>query len=80
MEAQLDLNPKFEILSSATAPLVAESVRTSRGVEDLVYVADNHDSVYTLDADTGRVIWKRRFPNSLAVPAEATYLCPDTQS
>src|SRR5438045_146014 len=55
---QLDIAPKFEILSSATAPLVSEGVRTAQGVKDVVYVVSNDDTVYALDADTGVAIWK----------------------
>jgi outer membrane protein assembly factor BamB len=77
---QLDIKPQFEILSSSTAPVVAENVGTPRGRKDLVFVVAYNDTVYAIAADSGEVVWKRRFENPLKPGAEATYLCPNTQN
>jgi hypothetical protein len=77
---QLDTAPSVVVLSTLTAPLVVENVRTPQGPEDLVFVVGSNDTVYALEADTGKVAWQRRFPNTLAPKSAATYLCPNTQN
>ena len=71
----LDLTPKFEVLSSATAPLIAGA-----GSRTAVFVVDANDTVYAVDSANGQAIWKRSFPNKLQPKAAATYLCPNTQN
>lgn len=79
-KAQLDITPKFEVLSTSTAPLVVEGVRTAQGAKDLVFVVAADDTVYAIDADTGGTVWKKGFPNPLKPKTAATYLCPNTQN
>src|SRR5579863_3761557 len=76
----LDLTPKFEVLSSSTAPLVVENVATREGPKTVVFVVDANDTVYAVDAANGKTLWKRGFPTSLKPPKAATYLCPNTQN
>jgi outer membrane protein assembly factor BamB len=78
--AQLDITPKFEVLSTSTAPLVATNIRTTQGPRDLVFVVAADSTVYAIDAASGKVVWKRPFPNNLQPKTEATYLCPNTQN
>src|SRR6266568_3236237 len=66
--AQLDTVPKFEVLSTLTAPIVVEGVRTPQGAKDLVFVVGSEDTVYSIDAATGKVFWKKRFANALTPP------------
>ena len=71
----LNVTPKFEVLSSATAPLVANA-----GARSVVFVVDANDTVYAIDAAKGQTIWKRSFENELQPKTAATYLCPNTQN
>ena len=78
--AQLDVKPDVVVLSTATAPLVAEGVRTPQGAKDLVFVVDSADTVYALDAATGKAVWQKKFPNTIPPKQPPTYLCPNTQN
>ena len=78
--AQLDTRPAFEVLSTLTAPLVVESVSTAQGTRDIVIVVGADDAVNAMDADTGRMVWKKKHSNPFEPAAEATYLCPNTQN
>src|SRR5258706_2061193 len=49
-KAQLDTVPKFEVLSTLTAPIVIEGVTTAQGTKDLVFVVGSDDTVYSIDA------------------------------
>jgi len=76
----LDLASKFEVLSTSTAPLVADHVSTAAGLKSLLFVVDAEDTVYAVDAATGKIVWKRGFPKSQQPKTAATYLCPNTQN
>jgi outer membrane protein assembly factor BamB len=77
---QLDIKPKFEVLSSSTAPVIAENIGTARGRKDLIFVVAYDDTVYAIAADSGAIVWRRHFGNPLKPGTDATYLCPNTQN
>jgi outer membrane protein assembly factor BamB len=77
-KTQLSTPPKSIVLSTLTAPLVAEGVSTSQGLKNLVYLLGADDTVFALDADTGTPVWQRAFPNPAAPLWPATWLCSNT--
>ena len=77
---KLDIAPRSEVLSTSTAPLVAEGVSTATGPKDIVFVVANDDSVYAIDAAAGTLLWRKKFPASMKPKTDATYLCPNTQN
>jgi outer membrane protein assembly factor BamB len=46
-------------LNSLTAPVIIGPIFTHRGIKELVFVAGSSDNVYAVDADLGRLFWKR---------------------
>src|SRR5579864_4435997 len=77
---QLSTQPKELVLSTLTAPLVAEGVRTPQGRKTLVFVAGSDDTVYAIDADTGKMFWQKAFPNKVAPRQMTTWLCSNSQN
>jgi outer membrane protein assembly factor BamB len=75
---QLSTPPKVIVLSTLTAPLLAEGVRTARGTKNLVFLLGADDTVFALDADTGRVLWQKTFANPATPMWAATWLCSNT--
>ncbi len=75
---QLSTPAKGIILSTLTAPLVAEGVSTAHGAKSLVFVLGADDTVFALDADTGKVFWQKTFANPAAPIWPATWLCSNT--
>ena len=73
-KTQLSTPPKSIVLSTLTAPLVAEGVTTSQGAKNLVYLLGADDTVFALDADTGTPVWQRAFPNPAAPLWPSTWL------
>jgi outer membrane protein assembly factor BamB len=63
--------------STLTDPLVAEGIATKQGVRKVVYTASAENNVYALDADTGAILWERKFPNKSKPPSPATGNCPN---
>ena len=78
--AQLPVPPREIALSTLTAPLVVEGVTTSQGRQTLLFVVGSDDTVFAIDADSGKVVWQKRFPNTLTPPQIATWLCSNTQN
>jgi outer membrane protein assembly factor BamB len=75
---QLSTPPNGIVLSTLTAPLVAEGVSTARGAKNLVFLLGADDTVFALDADTGKVFWQKSFANPAAPIWPATWLCSNT--
>jgi outer membrane protein assembly factor BamB len=71
---QLDNVPK-ELTSLAT-PVVVDQVKTPRGIKEFVIVAGSSDSVYAVDADTGKLVWKRVFKITATPSRAPNTLCP----
>jgi hypothetical protein len=78
-KAQLATPPREEVLSTLTAPLVA-NVNGPQGLVTRVFVVGSDNSVYAINSETGEVAWQRRFPNTLTAPTRADYRCPNTQN
>jgi outer membrane protein assembly factor BamB len=75
---QLSTPPKSIVLSTLTAPLVAEGVSTAQGAKNLVFLLGADDTVFALDAETGKLFWQKTFPNPAAPIWPATWLCSNT--
>jgi outer membrane protein assembly factor BamB len=75
---QLSTPPQGVVLSTLTAPLVAEGVSTPQGVKNLVFLLGADDTVFALAADTGKVFWQKTFPNPATPIWPATWLCSNT--
>jgi len=71
----LDNEPKE--LISLTAPVVVEDVYTSKGVKDIVVVAGSSDNLYTIDADMGKLLWKKTFTVDAKPKQKPRWLCPN---
>lgn len=78
--AQLSVPPREIALSTLTAPLVLDGVATSQGRRTLVFIVGSDDTVFAIDADSGRIVWQKAFPNTLTPPQTATWLCSNTQN
>lgn len=48
-------------ISGVTIAAGANTVAGAAGVDNVVYVATEHDSLYAIDSATGSVLWKRSF-------------------
>ncbi|MCU1262392.1 MAG: Pyrrolo-quinoline quinone [Bryobacterales bacterium] len=53
-------------LNSLTAPVMLGPIITHRGVKELVFVGGASDNIFAVDADLGRVFWKRHIDSDAA--------------
>jgi outer membrane protein assembly factor BamB len=77
-KSQLDAVPtRTNPHSTLTDPLVVENVQTKQGVKKLLFIASGENNVYALDAETGVLLWERKFPNGLKPAQPANGSCPN---
>jgi hypothetical protein len=76
---KLDNQPKE--LNDLTPAVVVNPVYTSHGAETYVVVGGSSDNLYVIDADTGKLVWKKHFENSAPPPSgpqsHGSYFCPN---
>src|SRR5215471_1072204 len=56
---KLDNAPKE--LTSLTAPIVVDQIKTIQGIKEYVVVAGSSDKIFAIDADTGKLAWQKTF-------------------
>ena len=61
---QLPTPPADTALSTLTAPLVASGVDTPQGRKNLVFTVGIDDTIFAIDADAGKIVWQKSFPNT----------------
>jgi outer membrane protein assembly factor BamB len=74
---KLHLDNEAKELNSLTVPLVVEKLITPRGFKDLVIVAGSSDSLFAVDADTGKLFWSKKFMPQGTPKNQAHWLCPN---
>ena len=77
--AQISTPPRDYVLSTMTAPLVA-TVNTSQGPAARVFVVGSDNTVFAIDAASGKIVWQRANPNPLREPKQGDYRCPNSQN
>ncbi len=71
---QLDNVPKE--LTSLTPPVVADQIKMERGIKEYVFTAGSSDNLYAIDADTGKLAWKKTFMTTAKPTSKPNTLCP----
>jgi outer membrane protein assembly factor BamB len=66
------------VLSTMTAPIVASGVATPAGPTDILFILGANDSLFALDANTGKQLWTKSFPNPQTPKKPKEWLCPGT--
>jgi outer membrane protein assembly factor BamB len=74
----LDNTPAL-VLSTLTAPVVVAGVATSQGSKDLLFTITMDDTLVSLDADSGAVVWKKHFDNPNKPLRPVSIACSNTE-
>src|SRR5271169_4122048 len=77
--AQISTAPKEYVLSTMTAPVVA-TVNTPQGPAARVFVVGSDNTVFAIDAATGKIVWQKANPNTMKEPKRGDYRCPNSQN
>lgn len=78
--AELSTKPEEVVLATETAPLVVNDVNTPQGKKTLVFTVGSDDTIFAIDADTGKIVWQKNFPNNTPAKQAASWLCSNTQN
>ena len=70
----LDNAPKE--LTSLAAPIVADNVKTGRGIKEFVIVAGSSDKIFAINADSGALVWQKTLQIEGAAGRKSGTLCP----
>ena len=74
-KAHLDNQPRE--LNSLTAPVNVTWVTTDKGMAEIVIVGGASDNLFALDADSGKLMWKKKFEVEGKSRQEPFWLCPN---
>jgi len=77
LEWSLKLDNQPRELTSLTTPVIVENQGTPRGFKDLVIVAGSSNTLFAIDADTGKLFWQRKFGEEAKPKREPHWLCPN---
>jgi len=88
-ELSVETAPNLKLLwkltfdETLTAPIALGPIFTHRGIKEIVFIAGAGNSLYAIDADLGRLVWKRHFETTpgcgatlTAAPVMAPYYGP----
>jgi len=74
-KTHLDNQPRE--LNSLTAPVNVEWVTTDKGMAEIVIVGGASDNLFALNADNGKLMWKKTFEAEAKPRQEPFWLCPN---
>jgi outer membrane protein assembly factor BamB len=63
-------------LNGVTVPVIVENATTPRGFKDIVVIAGSSNTAFAIDADTGKLLWQRKFQIEGAPKDKPHWLCP----
>ncbi len=66
------------VLSTMTAPVIVSNVSTANGPADILFILGANDTLFAVDASSGKQIWAKSFPNPQTPKKPKEWLCPGT--
>ena len=76
---QLTTASKALILSTLTAPVVVGGLTTPGGTKDLVFSYGIDDVLSAVDANSGKIVWQKHYPNTIKPLRPASISCSNTE-
>jgi outer membrane protein assembly factor BamB len=75
---KIKLETKQRSVYSLYGPLIVERAITDRGFKEIAFVAGANNDLFAVDADLGKLLWKKHFDWHADVPEteQASFLCP----
>ena len=74
-KTHLDNQPRE--LNSLTAAVAVEGVPTNQRMEEIVVVGGASDTIFAMNAETGKLLWKKTFAVEGKSRQEPSWLCPN---
>ncbi len=76
---KVKLDNEVRQMHSLFVPLIVENVNTSSGPKEILIETGVSDNIYAIEAQTGKVLWKKHFSSNYTPPPNARgggILCP----
>ncbi|HKB97078.1 MAG TPA: PQQ-binding-like beta-propeller repeat protein, partial [Rhizomicrobium sp.] len=73
---QLSVPVDQYVLSTMTAPVLAAGIATANGPADILFVLGSNDMLFAVDANSGKRLWSKSFPNPQTPKKPKEWLCP----
>ncbi|HLJ49743.1 MAG TPA: PQQ-binding-like beta-propeller repeat protein [Bryobacteraceae bacterium] len=74
---KVKLDNQTRQMHSLFVPLIVEKVKTRSGPKEILIETGVSDNIYAIEAETGKVIWKKHFSSSYTPPPRrGDILCP----
>ena len=79
LQWKIKLDNQGRQLNSLTPPVMMEGVLTKGGLKEFVIVGGASDTLFAIDADTGKLVWRKQFDvdQSKLPKQEVNWLCPN---
>ncbi|MGI8745549.1 MAG: PQQ-binding-like beta-propeller repeat protein [Bryobacteraceae bacterium] len=77
VEWSLKLENAAKELNALTVPIIVENAITPKGFKDIVLVAGSSDTMFAIDADTGKLLWNKQFQIEGKSKQASHWLCPN---
>jgi hypothetical protein len=79
LQWKIKLDNQDRQLTSLTPPVVMEGVLTQGGLKEYVIVGGASDTLFAIDADSGKLVWKKQFAvdNTKLPKQDVNWLCPN---
>lgn len=79
LEWKIKLDNQSKELNSLTPPVVVEGVITPHGFKEYVITAGASDTIFAVDADSGKLVWSKHFQvDTTKLPKDSFWLCPNS--
>jgi glucose dehydrogenase len=75
---QLSVPVDKYVLSTMTAPVIVSGVATAAGPTDILFILGANDTLFAVDATSGKQLWSKSFPNPQTPKKPKEWLCPGT--
>src|SRR5579872_1184355 len=74
---KIKLDNEAREMTALTAPVAAEWVVTQSGMKEIVIVGGASDNLFAIDAETGKLLWKKTFTPEGKPKGAPSWLCPN---
>jgi outer membrane protein assembly factor BamB len=72
----LGIVPSDLVMSTLTSPVVVEGADTPQGRKNLLFTQGADGTLFAIDAESGKLLWQKTFPNPVKAARAANINCP----
>ena len=78
-DAKVGTVPQDVSVATLTSPVVMENVATPQGHKTVLFTIGADSSFFAIDADSGKILWQKKYPDAIPPMRKANSNCPNTE-